>query len=638
MPFGLKIPQIPGIGDHNEKKDVSLDDILPTAPQKTDLIVLVTLCTYYMQGALNTIFDKQNAADMQDLKGSSLGYFTGWRTAVLKRMIEALELKADAVEAAIRNQPAQSKSLGSSHDLHPNVSLPASIQKLDEKARAVALGAVLFMLLSLENYQAHSRVLATYLCQCLQLPLDVLASVEVTAAATLLEAADKSGSIDAEEARKKKADEGAMSRKWKIGLATIGGTVLLAITGGLAAPIILGLAGGILGGIGLGGLATFLGATIANPVTIAALFGALGGRMTSRAMDAYAKEVQDFKFMPISDIKSDPTSDKDSKVPTHKLRVAVGVSGWVTEEKDINMPWRILSTTTLEPFALRYEKDALISLGTTLDDVLKSTGFGFVRGKAIGFLLPTLGAAMAPVGMLNAGKFLDNPFTIAIERSDKAGKVLARALIDRAQGERPVTLIGFSMGARVVFSCLEELAAFGAFGLIENAVLIGAPVPSSDSSWRRMRAVVAGRLINVYSEKDMILAYLYRARNLQFGVAGLDAVTSVPNLENKDVSEYINGHNQYRLAIGRILEELKFADLDLDQIEQEKVELDREKIYEDEFREQAKREGRLEGVVDEKGQMVMAEDRSSSDQEKGTGQQAEHDSSISNKLGSTHLE
>lgn len=670
MPF--KLPSIPGIASgEQQKQEASLDDILPAAAQRVDLLVLVAVCTDHMRNNLTACFENQDTSTnsskaataeeyliegqddrskdtqegrldlqwarnmelsssrMQDLRRNGVEYFNTWRSAVLRRMGEAMSVKSDAV----RNAKAQYTTANRTAAYHawaeggdsltepkdevlkptvpfPKVVLPATTQKLDEKSRALVLGAVLFMLLSLENYTAYSRVLMSYLCQSLALPYDVLSSEEVTAASTLLRAASE---MNAEEARKKQADEGAFGRKLKIGLATVAGAVVIGISGGLAAPIVLGVAGTIMGGIGLGGLATLLGATIVNPVTIAALFGALGGRMTSSAMQAYTKEVEDFRFVPIHEAEIQPTpakkaaSPEATAAPTHKLRVAIGISGWVTKESDISLPWRVFSPTTVEPFALQFEKEAMISLGTSLDKTLKDTAYSYVQGRAIGLVLPTLAAAMAPMGLLNTGKFIDNPFTIAMERSDKAGKVLAHALMDKAQGERPVTLVGFSLGARVIYSCLEELSAHDAFGLVENAILIGSPIPSDEIPWRRMRAMVAGRLINVYTQRDMLLGFLYRARNIQLGIAGLQAITAAPNVENKDVSHIVTGHNQYRLATGRILKELDFADLDTSQVEQVSTELEHEKIYEKEVHDEAKREGRLKDVVDEQGEIVMVE-------------------------------
>lgn len=674
MPF--KLPQIPGRASNDQQKqEASLDDILPNTNQKVDLAVLVAICIDHMRDSLTDVFDKQNApplpvrpdgsnvlhtevkdekdvqinrfdynwvqgstAQSQDFEGAALGYFNGWRALVLKRMEEALNVKQDVVEDTkahhIAISQAETHEKQSQHhtadaeNIETNdetlkmslpfarVKLPSSIQQLEEKQRALLLGAILFMMLSLENYPAHSRVLMTYLCTCLSLPYDVLTTVELTTAATLLEAAAKSDTMDAEESRKKKAEEGVFGRKWKVGIATVAGAALIGITGGLAAPLILGVAGTIFGAVGLGGMVTLLGATIANSITIGALFGALGGRMTSRAMDAYAKEVEDFKFLPITVMKSQDVASKDSELtkasstPSHKLRVAIGVSGWVTKESDVSKPWYVFSSNTVEPFALRYEQAALISLGTTLDNILKQNAYSFVRGKAIKLILPELAAALAPIGLLKAGQIIDNPFTIAIERSDKAGQVLAHALIERAQGERPVTLVGFSMGARVVFSCLEELAAQKAFGLVENAILIGSPVPSTEASWRRMRMVVAGRLVNVYTQKDMILGFLYRARNIQLGIAGLQAITSIPNVENKDVSSIVSGHNQYTLAVGRILKELDFADLDIEQVQKETLELEREKIREQQVYETAKKDGQLKDVEDENGEIKMTTDTS----------------------------
>lgn len=50
---------------------------------------------------------------------------------------------------------------------------------------------------------------------------------------------------------------------------------------------------------------------------------------------------------------------------------------------------------------------------------------------------------------------IDSTWTIAIERADAAGRELARALARGVHGTRPVTLIGHSIGARVVYACLK---------------------------------------------------------------------------------------------------------------------------------------------------------------------------------------
>jgi Protein of unknown function (DUF726) len=43
------------------------------------------------------------------------------------------------------------------------------------------------------------------------------------------------------------------------------------------------------------------------------------------------------------------------------------------------------------------------------------------------------------------------------DRAEAAGKLLADVLLQREQGLRPVTLIGSSLGGRLIFSCLEEM-------------------------------------------------------------------------------------------------------------------------------------------------------------------------------------
>lgn len=99
---------------------------------------------------------------------------------------------------------------------------------------------------------------------------------------------------------------------------------------------------------------------------------------------------------------------------------------------------------------------------------------------------------------------------------------------------RPVTLIGYGMGARVIFHCLMVLAKDplnGGKGIVENAVLLGAPVGTHHTEWQAARGVVAGRLVNCYSTQDWFLALMYRCRSWDVHVAGLQPVYLQPKGE-----------------------------------------------------------------------------------------------------------
>lgn len=130
----------------------------------------------------------------------------------------------------------------------------------------------------------------------------------------------------------------------------------------------------------------------------------------------------------------------------------------------------------------------MLRLGNSLNDVLFSYAWDGVTYTIVSrTILGALYAGLWPLGLVKVASVLDNPFSVALARSDKAGKVLAHALIDGVQGRRPVTLIGYSVGARVIYACLVELAKQHAFGLVESVVLMGAPSPSDTVSWRQIR-------------------------------------------------------------------------------------------------------------------------------------------------------
>ena len=57
---------------------------------------------------------------------------------------------------------------------------------------------------------------------------------------------------------------------------------------------------------------------------------------------------------------------------------------------------------------------------------------------------------------------------------------------------------------RLVFHCLLELCRCQAKGIVEHAVLLGTPVGVTPQRWRMARTVVAGRLVNGYSNQDWV--------------------------------------------------------------------------------------------------------------------------------------
>lgn len=284
--------------------------------------------------------------------------------------------------------------------------------------------------------------------------------------------------------------------------------------------------------------------------------------MTGEAVDRYAREVEDFRFIPLrEEMRSGPSRGERAEGEGRRLKVVIGVNGWLNSEEDVTKPWKSLGQES-EVFALRYEMHSLIALGQSLEGLVSSYAWSMVKGEVLKrTVLATLGSALWPAYMLSVAAKLDNPFSLARNRSEKAGKILADALINKVQGERPVTLIGYSLGARVIYSCLRTLAERRAFGLVEDVVFIGAPIPSDRNHWQTMRSVVSGRMFNVYSENDYILGFLYRATSMQLGIAGLQEIRDIEGVVNLDLSEEVQGHLRYAGLLGSILVRCGFPDI-----------------------------------------------------------------------------
>lgn len=665
-------------------KEASLETILPTPALRLELAVLIVLCTDAIRNDLNDTFtvppalesaasfhdpaaeenlialdDGQKAhastaakrservnkikkelatTDVQELHRAALSFFNDWRIQVLKRVGEVLKVRSKEVGMAKqeRERSSQTKheldilsldndqSTPSDHSHRP-APIATTLLRLPETSRTLILNSILLLLLSLQTYPAHSRMLLLHLSSSLCLPTAQLSDQETAVAKALLTSARQ---LSADEETARAASSSSTSRKWKVGLATVAGAALIGVTGGLAAPFLAAGVGTVLGGVGLGATAVggLLGGLAGSSVLVGGLFGAYGGRMSGAMMNRYAQEVSDFRFIAVRGGddggvyerqrkaqglsrrqtqtgswkppgKGTPAVDPASE--HHRLRVAIAISGWLTDTTDIFTPWFVLGPQ-LETFALRWEVEALLKLGTSLSAVLKSAAWGFAKYEIVKrTVLASLTAGLWPLMLLRVGNIVDNPFSIAKNRSEKAGAVLADALINKAQGERPVTLIGYSLGARVIYACLMQLAERRAFGLIEDVVLMGAPAPSDAAAWRKMRSVVAGRLVNVYSSNDHILGFLYRTSSVQLGVAGLQEVQGVQGVENVDVSAIVSGHTRYRWLTGTILKKIGVEELDDEEVRKEEEEL--RAVEEKERKEEEENEKKVQEKMEQTG-------------------------------------
>ena len=520
------------------------------------------------------------------LKNASLKWFDDWREGFLKRVDETInpgkkpslqqaKSEGSGKPSLVEPYPVQKMSASANdgdkaapklEQLFPRVQ--TSLTKIPLARRTLVLHSFLLLLLSLEHYNAASRVFLLYLASSLKLGLKALRDDEEKTAKGLIEAAKQ---LSANKDTLAKGKESEESRRWKMRLATVAGAAIVGLSGGYAAPMIAASVGAMMSEMGLGASAAagYLGSVAGNTYLVGSLFGAYGGRMTGEMMRNLSADVEDFAFLPVHGERREHDDSISAATDSRRLRVVIAISGWLLEKEEVIAPWRVLKSSA-ECFALRFEMETLMSLGQSINTMSANDAYGYAETAFTERSMVTdLSSAIWPIALVKIARVIENPFSLAKARSEKAGKVLAEALMNRTQGERPVTLVGYSLGARVIWSCLTILAERKAFGLVESVVMLGAPIPSDIGTWRSMRAAVTGRLVNVYSKNDYLLAFLYRTSSLQYGVAGLMPISGLAGVENFDVSETVSGHLRYRYLVGSILQKIGFEDIDKDEVANE---------------------------------------------------------------------
>jgi hypothetical protein len=277
-----------------------------------------------------------------------------------------------------------------------------------------------------------------------------------------------------------------------MGLATVGGSLVIGLSAGLLAPVIgAGLAAGFTT-IGVAGTGGFLaGAGGAAIITTTGVVS--GGTIAVRAANRRTGAVKTFEYRPLHNNK--------------RVNLIVTVSGWMNGKiDDVRLPFSTVDPIMGDIYSVLWEPDMLRSMGETINILATEAltqGLQQVLGSTL--LIALMSALQLPVALTKLSYLIDNPWTVSQARGDMAGLILADSLIARNLGTRPITLVGFSLGARVIFSCLKELARRGAFGLVQNVYMFGSPLVAKKDEYTKIRAIVPGRFVNGYATNDWIL-------------------------------------------------------------------------------------------------------------------------------------
>ncbi|EYC43993.1 hypothetical protein Y032_0475g2132 [Ancylostoma ceylanicum] len=410
---------------------------------------------------------------------------------------------------------------------------------VSEDGTIVLLGSLLVAFVNSGNYDSRYRVLLRHLATLLCVVWEEFEDVEDSLAASLVNEVFVE-SNHSKLAREKTQRNKKIKRFLLVGAAGGVGGVLIGLTGGLAAPLVAAGAGVIIGS-GAAGLATTAGAAV-----LGTTFGVAGAGLAGYKMSKRVGAIEEFAVETLSDGRS--------------LHCALVVSGWIEEdatcEDAFEHQWRHLNLAR-EQYTLRYESKYLRELGKAMDYIMGFAVSVAIQQTLMETALAGLVAAVAwPVAILSCASVLDNPWNVCVARAAEVGEHLAELLLSRSHGKRPISLVGFSLGARVIYHCLLAMSKRAeSAGIIEDVILLGAPVSASPKQWSQLCTVVGGRVINGYCETDWLLRFLYRTMSVQFTIAGTGPVEDKSNKKifNYNLSHIVKGHLDYSRKLSEVL-------------------------------------------------------------------------------------
>ena len=239
----------------------------------------------------------------------------------------------------------------------PEVRTPSQLpttKSIDIDLRWTALCDLFLVLIADSTYDSRSRVLLERVGAAMEVSWLEICRFEkrVTDSLEMQEAANKETWDEAEHMENRR--KLALKRKYMMmGLATVGGSLVIGLSAGLLAPVIgAGLAAGFTT-IGVAGTSGFLaGAGGTALITSGAVF--TGGTIAVRASNRRTGAVQTFEYRPLHNNK--------------RVNLIVTISGWMNGKiDDVRLPYSTVDPIMGDMYSVLWEPEMLQSMGQTIN-------------------------------------------------------------------------------------------------------------------------------------------------------------------------------------------------------------------------------------------------------------------------------
>jgi len=143
--------------------------------------------------------------------------------------------------------------------------------------------------------------------------------------------------------------------------------------------------------------------------------------------------------------------------------------------------------------------------------------------------------------------FIKFPWFQALAASKFVVEKFSKELLISGKNLENITLLGHSLGARIVHGTLNKLHDMNA--RVKEAYLFGAAISGADEddSWKKAYGGVKREIYNYHSQNDYVLKFLYSlgTADVLSSAAGVDGARS-RNINNRNVSDIIKSHTEYK--------------------------------------------------------------------------------------------